>query len=65
MPGQQGREFGIAAGSGVRFAQQRAGLDLALEYVWRSEGVYSENELFLLSLGIRWAVLRRPSTPPL
>jgi hypothetical protein len=51
LPGQQAREFGVSAGSGVRFAQQRAGLDLALEHVWRSEGAYSENG-FILSLGI-------------
>lgn len=48
---QQGHEFSLSAGSGVRFAQQRAGLDLALEYVWRSESVYSENGL-LVSLGV-------------
>ncbi len=48
---EQGHEFGVAAGSGVRFAQQRAGLDVAVEYVWRSEGVYSDNG-FLLSFGI-------------
>ncbi|MDQ3223495.1 MAG: hypothetical protein M3Q75_08525, partial [Gemmatimonadota bacterium] len=41
VAGQQGHEFGVSAGSGVRFAQQRAGLDLALEYVSRSEGPYS------------------------
>jgi hypothetical protein len=51
LPGQQAREFGVSAGSGVRFAQQRAGLDLAVEHVWRSEGAYSENG-FILSLGI-------------
>jgi len=51
LPGQHGREFGVSAGSGVRFAQQRAGIDLALEHVWRSEGAYSENG-FILSLGI-------------
>jgi hypothetical protein len=51
LPGQHGREFGVSAGSGVRFAQQRAGLDLALEHVWRSEGAYSEDG-FILSLGI-------------
>jgi hypothetical protein len=51
LPGQQAREFGVCAGSGVRFAQQRAGLDLALEHLWRSEGAYSENG-FILSLGI-------------
>jgi hypothetical protein len=51
VPAQQGHEFGLSAGSGVRFAQQRAGVDLALEYVWRSEGIYSENGL-LVSLGV-------------
>ena len=51
LPGQQPREFGVSVGSGVRFAQQRAGVDLALEHVWRSESVYSEKG-FILSLGI-------------
>ena len=51
LSGQDAREFGVSAGSGVRFAQQRAGVDLAVEHVWRFEGGYSENG-FLLSLGI-------------
>jgi len=51
LPGAQGHEYGISAGSGMRFAQQRGGIDLALEHVWRSEGVYSERG-FILSLGI-------------
>ena len=51
VPGQQAREIGVSAGSGIRFAQQRAGIDLAVEHVWRSEGVYSENG-FLISLGV-------------
>jgi hypothetical protein len=49
--GDQGHEFGVAAGTGVRFAQQRAGVDLAVEHVWRSEGPYKEHG-FVLSLGI-------------
>ena len=49
--GKQGREFGVSAGTGLRFAQQRAGVDLALEHVWRSEGPYKERG-FILSLGI-------------
>jgi hypothetical protein len=49
--GEQGRELGVSVGSGIRFAQQRAGLDLALEHVWRSEGPYSERG-FIVSLGI-------------
>lgn len=51
VAGQQGHEYGISAGSGMRFAQQRGGIDLTLEHVWRSQGAYSERA-FLLSLGI-------------
>jgi hypothetical protein len=51
VPGSQGHEYGISAGSGMRFAQQRGGVDLALEHVWRSEGVYSERA-FVLTVGI-------------
>jgi hypothetical protein len=51
VPGEQGYEFGVSAGSGMRFAQQRGGIDLTLEHVWRSEGVYSERA-FVLSLGM-------------
>jgi hypothetical protein len=49
--GEQGHEVAVSAGSGVRFAQQRAGVDLAIEHVWRSEGVYKENG-FIVSVGI-------------
>lgn len=49
--GEQGREFAVSAGSGVRFAQQRAGIDLALEHVWRSEGAFKERG-FILSVGV-------------
>ncbi len=51
VSGEQGHEVGVSAGTGLRFAQQRAGVDLAIEHVWRSEGVYSENG-FLISLGV-------------
>jgi hypothetical protein len=51
VPGTQGHEYAVSAGSGMRFAQQRGGLDLALEHVWRSEGVYSERA-FILTLGV-------------
>lgn len=51
LPGEQGHEFGISLGSGLRFAQQRAGIDLSLEQLWRSEGPYSERA-FIVSLGI-------------
>jgi len=51
LPGDQGHEFGLSAGSGMRFAQQRGGIDLALEHVWRAEGVYSERA-YILTLGV-------------
>ena len=51
VQGQQGHEFGVSIGSGIRFAQQHAGVDLALEHQWRSEGAYSERG-FILSIGV-------------
>jgi hypothetical protein len=49
-PGVEAHEYGVSVGSGMRFAQ-RGGADLAVEYVWRSEGVHSEHG-FILTLGI-------------
>ena len=51
VPGTRPHEIGVSAGSGIRFAQQRAGIDLALEHVWRSGGAYKERG-FILSLGV-------------
>ena len=53
--GGEPHEFAISGGTGLRFAQDRAGLDLALEQVWRSEGAaYSERALTLvLGLTVR------------
>jgi len=51
VPGEQPHEFGVSIGSGIRFAQDRAGIDLGLEHVWRSAGVYSERT-FLVNLGM-------------
>ena len=50
-PGERPHEFGVSIGSGIRFAQERAGIDLGLEHVWRSVGAYSERA-FLLNLGV-------------
>ena len=41
----------MSLGSGARFAAQRAGLDVALERVWRSAGDYSESA-WVLSVGV-------------
>lgn len=49
--GEQPHEFGVSLGTGLRFAQDRAGIDLGLEHVWRSAGVYSERA-FLLDVGV-------------
>jgi len=51
VPGEQPHEFGVSIGSGIRFAQDRAGIDLGLEHVWRSAGAYSERAL-LVNLGM-------------
>jgi hypothetical protein len=49
--GEQAYEFGLSIGSGVRFAQERAGIDLGIEHVWRAAGPYSERA-FLVSVGV-------------
>ncbi|HEY8257965.1 MAG TPA: hypothetical protein VIG08_09940 [Gemmatimonadales bacterium] len=51
VPGEQPTEFGVSLGTGARFAQQRAGVDLSLEHVWRSAGDYSERA-FLVTVGV-------------
>jgi hypothetical protein len=51
VPGTSADEIGVSAGSGVRFGQQRGGIDLAVEHVWRSEDVYSERG-FILWFGV-------------
>jgi hypothetical protein len=51
VPGGRPHEVGVSAGTGMRFAQQRGGIDLTVEHVWRSEDAYSERA-FLVGLGI-------------
>jgi hypothetical protein len=51
VPGTQPHQYGVSVGSGMRFAQQRGGVDLAVEHVWRSQGVYTERG-FIVTLGI-------------
>jgi hypothetical protein len=49
--GEQPKEFGISTGTGLRFAQDRAGVDLGLEHVWRSAGAFKERT-FMVNLGV-------------
>lgn len=43
------KEFAVSIGTGTRFAQDRAGIDLALEHAWRSESSqYRERSLQLI-----------------
>ncbi len=51
QPGVQPTEFGISLGSGLRFAQDRAGIDLAVEHLWRSAGDFKERA-FVISIGV-------------
>lgn len=51
VAGEQPHEFGISLGTGIRFAQERAGVDLGLEHVWRSAGAYAERS-FLVNIGM-------------
>jgi hypothetical protein len=51
VPREQPKEFGLSLGTGIRFAQQRAGIDLSFEHVWRSAGAYSERA-FTATVGV-------------
>ena len=51
QPGVQPTEFGLSIGTGTRFAQERAGVDVALEHVWRSAGDFDERA-FVFSVGV-------------
>ncbi len=50
-PGGQPSEFALSVGTGVRFAQQRAGIDLSLEQAWRHAGDARERA-FLVGIGV-------------
>ena len=51
-PGQQPSEFGVSAGTGIRFAKGHAALDLALERIWRkADGGFSE-DAWVFSFGL-------------
>jgi hypothetical protein len=51
QPGLQPTEFGVAVGSGVRFAEDRASVDVSLEYLSRSAGDFEDRGL-VVSVGV-------------
>jgi len=52
VPGSSPHEISISTGTGFRFAQDRAAIDLALEQAWRSEGSAYKERVFGLVLGL-------------
>lgn len=50
--GARAHEFSIATGTGARFARGRGGMDLGLQYAWRSDGSARKERALLLTLGI-------------
>jgi hypothetical protein len=55
VAGQHPHEIAVSLGTGTRFAQDRAGMDVSIEHAWRSEGSpYMERALTIaLGLSIR------------
>ena len=52
VQGQQPTELGIAAGTGLRFAGDRGGVDLSLERVTREQGPSYRETAWIFSLGM-------------
>ncbi len=50
--GRQPHEFGISAGTGVRFTSGRGGFDLALQRLWRSDGAGYTEKATVVTFGI-------------
>lgn len=51
-PGERPREFGLSLGTGSRFAQDRASVDLAVEHFWRSETSRYSERAFTIVFGL-------------
>ncbi|MDZ4862363.1 MAG: hypothetical protein SGJ01_02870 [Gemmatimonadota bacterium] len=52
LPGERAKEFSLSAGTGMRFAQARAAIDLSLEQAWRSEGSLYKERALTLNFGL-------------
>ncbi len=50
--GKQPHQFGISVGSGVRIPSGRAGLDFAVEELWRSDGAQFTERATVVTIGI-------------
>ena len=50
--GQKPKEFSLSAGTGTRFAADRAGIDLSIEHAWRSEGSPYKERAFSIVFGL-------------
>lgn len=51
-PGAQANELGVAIGTGTRFGQGRAGIDLAVEYLQRKDGTGRRENTVAVSVGV-------------
>lgn len=52
VTGAQPKEYGASIGTGTRFAANRAGIDLSLEHLWRSDGTGRKETAWLIGLGV-------------
>jgi hypothetical protein len=52
VTGHRPREYSVSAGTGARFAQDRAGIDFSVEQAWRSEGSPYKERAFTVILGL-------------
>lgn len=52
VAGDRPREYSLSAGTGLQFAQDRAGVNLSLERAWRSEGAPYRERAFILTFGL-------------
>lgn len=50
--GAKAHEVSIATGTGTRFARGRGGMDLGLQYAWRSDGSARKERALILTFGI-------------
>jgi hypothetical protein len=52
VAGGRPREWAVSLGTGARFAQERAGVDVALEQTWRSQGSPYKERGFSVVFGL-------------